>query len=212
VAEASNSRSEGADRQTALVGRSLLQRVDTRECPEPAKADTRALTAPPARAQPARASKLKPVRGCWTGSARRRRRPRVERHRPGGSISPRHGSGRHRCGRRGRRRRSARQHHHTRTNPDAAGELLGVHSRYGLHTRAVTISIYRDTLSEGFSHFVTSIAVPVTSGWSVCRVGFAPTGKRRFFTAHAKSRHRARWSYRGCREFAHAAGPRRAIV
>src|SRR6202040_7717 len=60
---------------------------------------------------------------------------------------------------------------------------LGVHSRYGLHTRAVTV--YRDTLSEGFSHFVTSIAAPVASGWSVCRVGFAPTGKRRLFTAHA---------------------------
>src|SRR6202030_1112470 len=64
--------------------------------------------------------------------------------------------------------------------------LLGVHSRYGLHTRAVTV--YRDTLSEGFSHFVTSIAAPVASGWSVCRVGFAPTGKRRLFTAHAISR------------------------
>src|SRR5262245_41425381 len=34
--------------------------------------------------------------------------------------------------------------------------LLGVHSRYGLHTRAVTV--FRDTLTEGFSHFVTSIA------------------------------------------------------
>ena len=45
--------------------------------------------------------------------------------------------------------------------------LLGVHSHYGLHTRAVTV--YRDTLSEGFSHFVTSIAAPVASGWSVCR-------------------------------------------
>ena len=32
--------------------------------------------------------------------------------------------------------------------------LLGVHSRYGLHTRAVTV--YRDSLSEGFSHLVTS--------------------------------------------------------
>src|ERR1700724_3637179 len=63
--------------------------------------------------------------------------------------------------------------------------LLGVHSRYGLPTRAVTV--YRDTLSEGFSHFVTSIAAPVASGWSVCRVGFAPTGKRRLFTAHAIS-------------------------
>jgi hypothetical protein len=65
--------------------------------------------------------------------------------------------------------------------------LLGVHSRYGLHTRAVTV--FRDTLSEGFSHFVTSIAAPVASGWSGCRVGFAPTGKRRLFTAHAKSEH-----------------------
>ena len=61
--------------------------------------------------------------------------------------------------------------------------LLGVHSHYGLHTRAVTV--YRDTLSEGFSHFVTSIAAPVASGWSGCRVGLAPTGKRRLSTAHA---------------------------
>src|SRR5882762_8308687 len=64
--------------------------------------------------------------------------------------------------------------------------LLGVHSRYGLHTRAVTV--YRDTLSEGFSHFVSSIAAPVASGWSGCRVGLAPTGKRRLCTAHANSR------------------------
>jgi hypothetical protein len=63
--------------------------------------------------------------------------------------------------------------------------LLGVHSRYGLHTRAVTV--YRDTLSEGFSHFVTSMTAPVASGWSRCRVGLAPTGKRRLVTAHAKS-------------------------
>src|SRR5438128_9316249 len=61
--------------------------------------------------------------------------------------------------------------------------LLGVHSRCGLHTRAVTV--YRDTLSEGFSQFVTSMAAPVASGWSGCRVGLAPTGKRRLFTAHA---------------------------
>ena len=67
--------------------------------------------------------------------------------------------------------------------------LLGVHSRYGLHTRAVTV--YRDTLSEGFSHFVTSIAAPVASGWSVWRVGLAPTGKRRLITAHATSGHSA---------------------
>src|ERR1700680_536349 len=65
--------------------------------------------------------------------------------------------------------------------------LLGVHSRYGLHTRAVTV--FRDTLSEGFSHFVTSMTAPVASGWSVRRVGFAPTGKRRLVTAHGLSRH-----------------------
>ena len=63
--------------------------------------------------------------------------------------------------------------------------LLGVHSRYGLHTRAVTV--YRDTLSEGFSHFVTSMTAPVASGWSGCRVGLAPTGKRRLVTAHART-------------------------
>ena len=48
----------------------------------------------------------------------------------------------------------------------------------------------RDALSEGFSHFVTSIAAPVASGWSGCRVGLAPTGKRRLVTAHTPSRHR----------------------
>ena len=60
--------------------------------------------------------------------------------------------------------------------------LLGVHSRYGLHTRAVTV--FRDTLIEGFSHFVTSMTAPIASGWSGRRVGLAPTGKRRLVTAH----------------------------
>src|SRR5450432_3572806 len=55
--------------------------------------------------------------------------------------------------------------------------MLGVNSRYGLHTRAVTV--YRDTLTRGFSHFVTSMTAPVASGWSGCRVGLTPTGKRR---------------------------------
>ncbi|WP_210190204.1 hypothetical protein, partial [Bradyrhizobium sp. NAS96.2] len=45
----------------------------------------------------------------------------------------------------------------------------------------------RDTLIEGFSHFVTSMTAPIASGWSVCRVGFAPTGKRRLLTAHTPS-------------------------
>src|ERR1035441_5559164 len=65
--------------------------------------------------------------------------------------------------------------------------LLGVHLRYGLHTRAATV--FRDTLSEGFSHFVTSMTAPVASGWSSCRVGFSPTGKRRLYTAHGHSGH-----------------------
>src|SRR6202049_4608379 len=45
----------------------------------------------------------------------------------------------------------------------------------------------RDALSEGFSYFVTSIAAPGASGWSVCRVGLAPTRKRRLVTAHTRS-------------------------
>ena len=65
--------------------------------------------------------------------------------------------------------------------------LLGVHSRYGLHTRAVTV--YRDTLTEGFSHFVTSMTAPVASGWSIRRVGLTSTGKRRLSTAHTRNGH-----------------------
>jgi hypothetical protein len=37
----------------------------------------------------------------------------------------------------------------------------------------------------GFNHFVTSTVAPVASGWSDCRVGLSPTGKRRLVTAHA---------------------------
>jgi hypothetical protein len=64
--------------------------------------------------------------------------------------------------------------------------LLGVHSRYGLHT---PLSPIRDTLIEGFSHFVTSMTAPIASGWSGCRVGLAPTGKRRLCTAHTLNGH-----------------------
>ena len=42
--------------------------------------------------------------------------------------------------------------------------LLGVHSRYGLHTRTVTL--FRDSFTEGFNRFVTSTVAPVASGWS----------------------------------------------
>jgi hypothetical protein len=33
------------------------------------------------------------------------------------------------------------------------------------------------------------MTAPVASGWSVRRVGLAPTGKRRLLTAHANSSH-----------------------
>jgi hypothetical protein len=36
------------------------------------------------------------------------------------------------------------------------------------------------------------MTAPIASGWSDCRVGLAPTGKRRLCTAHAKSRRLAR--------------------
>src|SRR5450432_4545208 len=54
------------------------------------------------------------------------------------------------------------------------------------HVAACTLALspIRDTLSEGFSHFVTSMTAPVASGWSGCRVGFTPTGTRRLCTAH----------------------------
>ncbi|WP_210164763.1 hypothetical protein, partial [Bradyrhizobium elkanii] len=51
----------------------------------------------------------------------------------------------------------------------------------------LALSPIRDTLIEGFSHFVTSMTAPIASGWSVCRVGLAPTGKRRLVTAHTRS-------------------------
>src|SRR4029077_7507065 len=54
----------------------------------------------------------------------------------------------------------------------------------------LALSPIRDTHSEGFSYFVTSIAAPAASGWSGRRVGFAPTGKRRLCTAHTQNRRR----------------------
>jgi hypothetical protein len=57
----------------------------------------------------------------------------------------------------------------------------------------LALSPIRDTLIEGFSHFVTSMTAPIASGWSGCRVGFAPTGKRRLCTAHATSGHSGHW-------------------
>ena len=61
--------------------------------------------------------------------------------------------------------------------------LRPAHSRRHLYVTGYT---------EGFSHFVTSMTAPVASGWSVRRVGLAPTGKRRLLTAHANSSHSPR--------------------
>ena len=59
------------------------------------------------------------------------------------------------------------------------------------HVAACTLarSPIRDPLIEGFSHFVTSMTAPIASGWSGCRVGLAPTGKRRLVTAHTQPGH-----------------------
>src|SRR5262249_43523491 len=37
-----------------------------------------------------------------------------------------------------------------------------------------------------------------SSGWSGCRVGLAPTGKRRLYTTHAKSRHSRNTTFQSC--------------
>src|ERR1017187_10397207 len=55
----------------------------------------------------------------------------------------------------------------------------------------LALSPIRDTLIEGFSHFVTSMTAPIASGWSGCRVALAPTGKRRLVTAHTQLGHLA---------------------
>src|SRR4030088_2146731 len=55
----------------------------------------------------------------------------------------------------------------------------------------LALSPIRDTLIEGFSHFVTSMTAPIASGWSGRRVGLAPTGKRRLVTAHVELSHSA---------------------
>src|SRR4051795_8178639 len=44
--------------------------------------------------------------------------------------------------------------------------------------------------AEGSTCSISSPA-PVASGWSGCRVGLAPTGKRRLVTAHTRSRRHA---------------------
>src|ERR1700730_15413040 len=58
----------------------------------------------------------------------------------------------------------------------------------------LALSPIRDTLIEGFSHFVASMTAPIASGWRGCRVGLAPTGKRRLVTAHTHFGHPTAWT------------------
>jgi hypothetical protein len=64
----------------------------------------------------------------------------------------------------------------------AVGQPLPVHP--AKQTFSVSVGCPK---SVGFSHFVASMTAPIASGWSGCRVGFAPTGKRRLVTAHTRS-------------------------
>ena len=61
------------------------------------------------------------------------------------------------------------------------------------HVTACTLALppyFAARFTGGFNHFVTSTVAPVASGWSYnCRVGIAPTGKRRLVTAHTQSSH-----------------------
>ncbi|SEF09557.1 hypothetical protein SAMN05444161_8286 [Rhizobiales bacterium GAS191] len=55
-------------------------------------------------------------------------------------------------------------------------DSLSVQSRCGVHTCAVTKFV---TAIRGLQTFRHLMPAPVVSGWSGCRVGLAPTGKRR---------------------------------
>ena len=80
--------------------------------------------------------------------------------------------------------------------PSPKGRRVGLHivlfEACSAFTRVAACTLarspIRDPLSEGFSHFVTSMTAPVASGWSGCRVGLAPTEKRRLITAHTRRR------------------------
>src|SRR3979411_1517604 len=45
----------------------------------------------------------------------------------------------------------------------------------------LALSPIRDTLTRGFSHFVTSMTAPVASGWGGCGGGIASSGQRAHF-------------------------------
>src|SRR6476660_8374061 len=70
---------------------------------------------------------------------------------------------------------------------EAAGPFSQRHCSHSRMRIAATSDRHR--LIEDFSHFVTSMTAPIASGWTDCRVGLAPTGKRRLCTAHTHSEH-----------------------
>jgi hypothetical protein len=57
-----------------------------------------------------------------------------------------------------------------------AGQLAPLHR---VDRRTPRGHLYVTSHTEGFGYFVTSMTAPVASGWSGCRVGLAPTAKRR---------------------------------
>ena len=92
------------------------------------------------------------------------------------------------------RERTIEPHSPSRVSLPRKGRRVGLHivlfEACSAFTRVaactLALSPLRDTLPEGFSHFVTSMTAPVASGWSDARVGLAPTGKRRLITAHTR--------------------------
>ena len=64
----------------------------------------------------------------------------------------------------------------TRSACTSTFSRLARHSRV-LRPAHAQLPPFRGTLTEGFSHLVTSMTAPVASGWSVRRVELTPTGK-----------------------------------
>ena len=68
-------------------------------------------------------------------------------------------------------------------NGDRVGLHIDLFEACSAFTRVaactLALSPIRDTIIEGFSHFVTSMTAPIASGWSICREGLAPSGKPR---------------------------------
>jgi hypothetical protein len=71
-----------------------------------------------------------------------------------------------------------------RTRLAVAGRVAGASDREARLLARIGTKNYRRHLGQ-----LTSMPAPVASGWSGCRVGLAPTGKRRLVTAHTLSGH-----------------------